>query len=233
MTRIQKTFNMKAFRTKLLTFCAAIFLAAMLGGCGRNRDKGVLDLIRKDVEGDGKSIMWDGEKAWLEPDELDVPGLMDGRAGIRSATFYDADVGVQLTLAGEDNLLGSLENIISDSSEAFIAESPTRFLSVCRQQEGIQETGGDEAGMRETAVNVPGMEKLQEVETGLFLTEKERVMIGFSAACRNSNGELCRVVYTGIGNYSDIRLEAGILMKRLKPVAIMKGGKRHDGYSGV
>ena len=36
-----------------------------------------------------------------------------------------------------------------------------------------------------------GMEKLQKLETGLYLTEGERVMIGFSTCCRNSNGELC------------------------------------------
>lgn len=228
MTVEQRRLWMKALgiKTRLLAFGGAALLAAVLGGCGWSRDRTVLELIREDAEGDGKSVMWDGEKAWLETDELDVPGLLDGRAGMRSAVFYDTAVGVQLTLAGEDNLLASLDHIISDSAETFVAESPARFLSVCRQPEGAgtKKTDSDEECVRETAVNVPGMETLQELETGLYRTEGERVMIGFSAGCRNSNGELCRVVYAGIGNYSDIRLEAGILMKRLKPAKPMKKG---------
>ena len=226
----QRMLWMKAVRKRLLAFGGAALLAAALGGCGWNRDRTVLELIHEDAEGDGRSVMWDGEKAGRGPDELDAPGLLDGRAGMRSAVFYDAEVGVQLTLAGEDNLLASLDTVISDSAEAFIAESPTRFLSVCRQQEGAaaEKTDADERSMREEAVNVPGMEKLQKLETGLYLTEGERVMIGFSTCCRNSNGELCRVVYAGIGNYSDIRMEAGTLMKRLNSIGLMKKGGGHD-----
>ena len=93
-------------------------------------------MIHEDAEGDGRSVMWDGEKAWLGPDELDAPGLLDGRAGMRSAVFYDAEVGVQLTLAGR--IICSRLWILSyrTAPKRLSQKAPTRFLSVCRQREG-------------------------------------------------------------------------------------------------
>lgn len=190
-------------------------------GIYNNNDQvDILQVIAEDKEFDGKSVIWDGEKVQVVDDELDNRNVMDGRYGEFEFVTLKTKLGFDLVLPNtghnSDLFLADKYPVI-DTDDEYNIETPGRFLSIKR--ESIDSFNQKEAELLsdqeliESSNEAINSEMEHKLFTGIINTTSGEDMIGFLLLIPGEDS-VYLFRYAGIGNYSDIRVEAFNTMRR-------------------
>lgn len=177
----------------------------------------VASMIGADIAGDEKSLVWDGQEMLERQDPLDSKDIMDGRGGPYRFSRFPARL---ITVYSVDKVhLLADESIRVDDDDVFIAEIDTRYVSIRRMEEDIQqliekERIKQEQGMLNEAQVDSGYETAPVAFSGLFETQRGKLMAGLTAFLLSDDATVYQCTYAGVGNYSDIAAEANMLIHR-------------------
>lgn len=177
------------------------------------KEMSILEAIAQDKEYDGKSIVWDGEKACIIYDELDSRAILDGRAGPFPHVWYETKLGITLNISDtglNSSLFDSDQYPPTDSEGEFAIETPERYLSVVKSSQDsyskLEEELLNDAELME--INEKGLsERDYRVFAGKIRTPQDKDMIGVIVITPDVDGSVFCIKYAGIGNYSDISTE--------------------------
>jgi len=180
----------------------------------------ILQAISEDKPYDGKSIMWDGSKIHVIEDELDSKDILDGRSGPFMIERIETSLGIELRsfcTMHNSELISGLEFPDVDSSGEYRIETFDRYLSLKKygkeEYESLLEALSRNSGLieAENGMTIAGNNS-HKTFSGLIETESGTVMIGYILLVKGSGDNAYSLAYAGIGNYSDIQVEASQIM---------------------
>jgi hypothetical protein len=181
----------------------------------------VFQAIAEDKEFDGKSLIWDGEKAQIVDDELDSRDVLDGRYGEFELVTLETGIGFDLVLpktSHNSDLFMSSEYPPVDTDDEFSIETQDRFLSLKKEGAGTFDQKAAElssgGGLMESDSSAIKSETGHKLFTGIIKTTSGENMAGFLLLI-NGEDSVYTFRYAGLGNYSDIRVEAFSAIRRL------------------
>lgn len=173
------------------------------------------EMIAKDKANDEKSLVWDGSAMREVEDPLDNDQIMDGRAGPYA---YTRLLTKMLMVYSVDSVsLLNAESIMRDDEDTFIAENETRYLRIRAVAEDYQKLVSSSKSLTDKGLYQPVKINCRCDVTGyagLIQTEKGQLMVGITACLLQKNGMVYECQYAGIGNYSDIVVEAKMMIHR-------------------
>lgn len=193
-----------------------------------NMDQGLLSDVLKAVSEDRlydkKSILWDGSKMQVITDELDSGDILDGRFGPFMRVKIETALGITLysfsTMHNKELFSGSW-NPAADNSEEYSIETENRYLSLKKYRKDeyglLLEVFSKDAGLIELENgSIMTADNSQRIFSGLIETLSGTVMIGYLLLSTGSGDNTFSLVYAGLGNYSDIQVEAMHIMDSFK-----------------
>lgn len=184
-----------------------------------NNKKEILDELSKDKEYDQESIFWDGKQAFIIKDLLDSKNIRDGRSGPFPSVRLKSNVVKTIFCVQTDlnkELLETNESLLEDSENLLILESYNRYLKLEKFkditfEEEIKKIISKYIELKDIVTNNSTYYK---VFAGIFHTNNSMEMMGIKVIYEHSN-MLYSLSYAGIGNFSDIKVEAYMIAGKL------------------
>ena len=181
----------------------------------------VLHAISEDKFYDKKSILWDGSTMQVITDELDSKDILDGRFGpfmtIRIETLLGINLYSFCTIHNND-LFSSSAVPDANNSEEYRIETENRFLFIKKHKkdecESLQKAFSDDVRLIELenhGASAPNI--FHRKFSGLVETSSGKIMIGYVLLTAELGNNSYSLVYAGIGNYTDIQVEANQILR--------------------
>lgn len=176
------------------------------------------ELWKEDEQGDGKSVYWDGEKAFLIEDPLDSLDITDGRLVVEGTEMK--------TVPGifELHYLNKLKNVqvVSEKEDDYHLTAENMDIRVQEVDfSGEKERLDKDSGYRSMETDVLSQHQIKYFkEYGLYMgladTEKGRYA-GYTLIFKSElNGKSYKLSVLGIGNMEDIKMHALYVMNHFE-----------------
>ena len=173
-----------------------------------------VELMKKDIPNDRKSLFWDGTDMTVIEDELDDDGVMDGRGGEYMVSRQKTQIGCIFSVDCE-NLL-SEENNVRNDENCFAVESRNRFLQVfCPKQKYSQmkEYFKTDIEGRKIAEYALKLDVECLCAKTILTAPSGRLMAGIQVITLDKEDKAIVYQYGGIGNFGQIQVEGDMFIE--------------------
>ena len=168
-----------------------------------------IEMMEQDTPNDRKSLYWDGEAMTVIDDELDDNTLLDGRGGEYMVSRIVTPFGRIYSIDSE-NLL-SEEVILQNDEDGFLSETEHRYVFVCRLPQAFADLKAQfesDAAEKKILPITLSLKKEGLCAKSMVTTPGGRTMAGLIVITENEDGTATVYQYAGLGNFSDIEVEA-------------------------
>lgn len=167
-----------------------------------------LELLKKDRLYDGKSLIWGNGMLRQISDSSDSSKLHEGRFGEFPYKIIKTNMGVCLQIPEvKSNLSLCRAAALINDENIYLAVTKERILRLERTV--VHEAKAEDGNLRKTD------DKEEEYE-GFIDSGDNGVMAGRIIFLDGKDHTMYKFIYAGTGNYTDIKMEYEIILKRLR-----------------
>ena len=175
-------------------------------------------LLKNDKLYDGKSLIWEDNKLTEIKDNLDKNNIPEGRLGEFPIKKINISMGLDLFLpvVKKNKDLINTHDII-DTPKLYQMLSENRILKIERLENNEYHTKSLEYNNLESMQNISTTDNKEtlQIYEGILNTEKYGAMVGIITFLPGTKDTASSFTYAGTGNYTDIKMEKDIILKRL------------------
>ncbi len=179
--------------------------------------KVILEMIKQDKLYDEKSFMWEDDTLVEMEDELDSNKITEGKLGEFMYERISANMGIKFLFPVVRKNKDLLESpLFTDDQRMYRRIIPNRLFEVKKMEECDFAAACELVEKNEDLYSVMS-DKTEEhlgIYEGIIATEEFGNMLGSIAFIKGSD-YIYQLSYAGKGNYTDIKMEKNIILKRI------------------
>lgn len=178
----------------------------------------IFSSLKKDKLYDKKSLIWENGEIREVADDMDSNTIQEGRLGEFPIKVIRTKMGVtiSLPLVANNKTLDYAEDSIDDQN-IYQLRSENRILKLEKLLNNEYQDRIQNNDKTKDLYKIPMEDKENYLFTyeGLIDSDKYGTMLGTIVFFKGKSGDIYEFTYAGIGNYTDIKMEKDIIVKRI------------------